>query len=119
MTRSLRFLRILKLAPVFLMTIFLTTVCMTPSELHAKRVEELSMPGGGGGDGQRVVPGEGDDDQPTGDGGGGRRSSIAVSDEPIPGSGGSSEPRFTRIGLIKNLIVRGGSFAKRLVGFVP
>ena len=116
MTRSLPSLWIPKLAAVFLLTTFLTTVCMTPSELHAKRVEELSMPGSGG---KGVTPGQGDDDQPTGDGEGGRRSSVAVS-EPVPeAGGGSTEPSFTRFKIVKNWFARGGSLVMRLVGFVP
>ena len=118
MTRSLPSLWIPKFATVFLLTIFLTTICMTPTDLHARRVEELSMPGAGGNN-VGVVPGQGDDDQPTGDGEGGRRSNFAVS-EPVPGSGGgSSEPRFTRFRIVKDWFVRGGSLVKRLVGFVP
>jgi len=119
MTRSLRSRWIPKLAVVSLLAIFATTICITPTELHAKRVEELSMPGGGGA-APGVTPGQGDDDQPTGDGEGGRRSSVAMS-EPVPGNGGGSpeEPSFRRFKIVKNWFIRGESLVKRLVGFVP
>ncbi len=109
---------ILKLAAVFLLATFLTSIIsMTPSEVQARRIESLSMPGGGGN--PNVVPdGQGDDDQPTSDGEGGLRSTLALS-EPDPGGGGDSDIRFRSLRIVKKLIVRSGSFIGRLVGFIP
>jgi len=108
----------LKLATVFLLATFLTTIIsMTPSEVQARRTEALSMPGGGGN--PNVVPdGQGDDDQPTSDGEGGQRSTYALSD-PDPAGGGSVEAKFRSLRIVKKLFVRSGSFIGRLVGFIP
>jgi len=118
MTRSLPSLRIPKFATVFLLAIFLTTICMTPTETHARRVEELSMPDNGGSN-RSVTPGQGDDDQPTGDGEGGRRTTVAMTGPDEGTGGGFAEPRVTRFRIVKDWFVRSGIYVKRLVGYVP
>jgi hypothetical protein len=108
-----------RLAVILLLAIFLTSICTTPSEVHAKRGIALTTPGDDGG--PAYVPGQGDDDQPTADGDGvGSRRIASVGDQgDAEPAGGSSERRFTSLRIAKNLIVRSMGFVKRLVGFIP
>lgn len=105
-----------RLAAVFLLTIFLTAIFATPSQVHAKpREEQLSVPDVGGPSGS-ITPGTGDDDQPTGEGEGGQRTNVASKDL-VARPGNAKERRFTGLSLVKSLIVRGGSSVFRWVGF--
>ena len=104
-----------RLAAVFFLIIFATSICNMPTDAHAKRVESLSVPDHGGVRG--VAPGQGDDDEPTINDNPGRRSTVAVT-EPEFGSG-RTDSKFRSLSLVKKLFLRSGSFVRRLVGFIP
>lgn len=105
-----------RLAAVFLLTIFLTAIFATPSQVHAKPLaQQLGVPDVGGPSGS-VAPGQGDDDQPTGEGEGGQHTNVASKDL-VARPGGAKERGFTGLSFVKTLIVRSGSFVIRWVGF--
>lgn len=108
-----------RLAAILLLTLFLTSICMTPSEVYAKRSVSLTDPGGGGG--PALVPGQGDDDEPTADGSAtiGRWTASVSDPNDTRAGGGLPERKFTSLRVAKTLIVRSWSFVKRLVVFVP
>lgn len=117
MTRRRWFRTFPKLSIVLaLLAIFISSLCTTPSAVHAKRVEWLGPPGGGGG--SVVAPGQGDDDQPTVETPT-RRSTVSVVEPTDSGGGSRRWYDFTDLGFVKRLFTRGRLQLRRLVHLVP
>lgn len=100
-----------------LLTIFVTTVSLTPDVAHAvpnpKELQE--SPGYSGG---QTNVGQGDDDQPTITPPPTRRTSVQVSEpEPYGAAGGST--RYANLNLVRRFYLTSRDFVRWLVRFVP
>jgi len=121
MARRLPFSRVVVAwlaVPAFLLAFGLTSICMTPTVAHAKRMQTVAPPSDGGG--ANTLPGQGDDDQPTAPSPS-RRSMSALS-APDDGSGASSgtgsdgQPFFDSV---RRVLMRGRVILRKLVSTAP